>query len=120
MPFRIKEILSFANRAGEWGLDLPTHSNGSAYGDLDNDGDLDLILNNVNMPSLVYENKSKQLTPENATLSFVLHGENENSFALGSKIRLKIKGRLIYQELSPMRGFMSTVDSRIHVGLGRC
>jgi hypothetical protein len=116
--FQNKGNLSFANRAGEWGLDLPTHSNGSAYGDLDNDGDLDLILNNVNMPSLVYENKSKQLTPENATISFVLHGENENSFALGSKISLKTKGRLIYQELSPMRGFMSTVDNRIHVGLG--
>ena len=117
--FQNKGNLSFVNMASEWGLDLPTHSNGSAYGDLDNDGDQDLVLSNVNMPVMVYENQSKQLVPENATLSFVLHGENENSFALGSKITLKVKDRLIYQELSPMRGFMSTVDSRINVGLGQ-
>ena len=117
--FQNKGNLSFANKAGDWGLDLPTHSNGSAYGDLDNDGDQDLVLSNVNMPSMVYENQSKQFAPDNATLSFVLHGEGENSFALGSKITLKTKDRLIYQELSPMRGFMSTVDSRIHVGLGQ-
>lgn len=116
--FRNRDSLSFVNMAAEWGLDLPTHSNGSAYGDLDNDGDLDLVLSNVNMPSMIYENRSKQLRPQNATLSFILHGEGENSFALGSKITLKTGEDVIYQELSPMRGFMSTVDSRIHVGLG--
>lgn len=117
--FQNQGDLSFINKASEWGLGLSTHSNGSAYGDLDNDGDLDLVLNNVNVPSQVYENRSKQLAPENTTLSFVLHGEQGNSFALGTKITLKTKDRLIYQEVSPMRGFMSTVDSRIHVGLGK-
>jgi enediyne biosynthesis protein E4 len=111
--------LSFVNKSTEWGLDLPSFSNGSAYGDLDNDGDVDLVLNNVNMPSSIYENRSKELLPGNNTLSFVLHGEDRNSFALGTKITLKLGEQQIYQEASPMRGFMSTVDNRIHVGLGK-
>ena len=111
--------LSFVNTSNAWGLGEPTYSNGSAYGDLDNDGDLDLVVNNVNMPSFVYENRSKELFPENNTVSFSLHGENGNSFAIGTKITLKIGEELIYQEASPMRGFMSTVDNRIHVGLGK-
>jgi hypothetical protein len=111
--------LKFESKAKEWGLGLPTHSNGSAYGDLDNDGDLDLVLNNVNMPSFAYENLSRQLVPDNATLTLVLHGEKRNTFALGAKIHIKAGERLIYHELSPMRGFMSTVDNRIHAGLGR-
>jgi hypothetical protein len=76
--------LSFVNTSDAWGLGEPTYSNGSAYGDLDNDGDLDLVVNNVNMPSFVYENRSKELFPENNTISFSLHGENGNSFAIGT------------------------------------
>lgn len=111
--------LTFTNRSMDWGLDLPSFSNGSAYGDLDSDGDLDLVLNNVNMPSSVYENRSRKLIPENGSLSFSLHGENGNSFGVGAKITLKINGHQLYQEVSPMRGFMSTVDYNIHFGLGK-
>ena len=111
--------LTFTNKGMEWGLGFPTHSNGSAYGDLDNDGDLDLVLNNVNMPSLVFENKASQLLPENKSITlFQLHGEGGNSFALGTKITVKVKNQKIYQELSPMRGFMSSVENRITIGLG--
>jgi hypothetical protein len=73
----------------------------------------------VNMASFIYENRSKELFPENNTLSFSLHGQNGNSFAIGTKITLKLGDQLIYQEASPMRGFMSTVDNRIHAGLGK-
>jgi len=116
--FKNNGDLTFTNKAADWGLEMPTHSNGSAYGDLDNDGDLDLVLNNVNMLSSVYENRSKQINPKNNTLSVALHGEGLNSFALGAKIFLYDSGKLFYQEVSPMRGFMSTVDSRLHFGVG--
>ena len=116
--FKNNNDLTFTNKAADWGLEMPTHSNGSAYGDLDNDGDLDLVLNNVNMLSSVYENRSKQINPKNNTLSVALHGEGLNSFALGAKVFLYDSGKLFYQEVSPMRGFMSTVDSRLHFGVG--
>ena len=116
--FQNTNNLKFVNKAQSWGLDLPSYSNGSAYGDLDNDGDLDLVLNNVNMPAFVYENRSKELYPANSSLTFSLSGENGNSKAIGTKITLKVKDQKFYQELSPMRGFMSTVDYKIHFGLG--
>jgi hypothetical protein len=70
------------------------------------------------MPSFVYENLSNQLLPANKFISFILYGEKGNAFALGAKVTLHVGGKKIYHELSPMRGFMSSVDNRIHVGLG--
>jgi enediyne biosynthesis protein E4 len=110
--------LRFVNKAADWGLGTPSYSNGSAYADLDNDGDLDLILNNVNMPAFVFENRSNELKPRNSSISFLLQGEGKNIHALGAKITLKVNGETLYQELSPMRGFMSTVDYKVLFGLG--
>ena len=108
----------FTNKANDWGLDLPSHSNGSAYGDLDNDGDLDLVINNVNMPAFIYENKSTTLLKDHHFLTINLVGEGLNTFALGSKVNLYSKNKIYYQELAPMRGFMSSVDYRLNFGLG--
>lgn len=116
--FRNAGNLRFQDRSSEWGFSAPTHSNGSAYGDLDNDGDLDLVLNNVNMPAYIYENRAENLYPEHSFLSIVLHGENQNRFALGAKVSLKAGPRVFYQEHFPMRGFMSSVDYKINFGLG--
>ena len=97
------------------GLDIPSFSNGSAYGDLDNDGDLDLIVNNVNMPVFVFENKIKKT---NNYIKFELKGLYNNVNAIGAKIIVKTKNGIQTQDVQPARGFQSTVDMRPNFGLG--
>lgn len=116
--FRNEGELRFSDHSTAWGLGLLSHSNGSAYGDLDNDGDLDLVLNNVNMQATVFENRSEHFYPQHKSLVVSLKGEGTNNFALGSKVSVYLAGQELYQELAPMRGFMSSVDYRLHFGLG--
>lgn len=111
--------LSFTNKAKEWGLGEPSFSNGAAYADLDNDGDLDLVVNNVNMEAFVYRNEADKNLKDNHFLSFILRGEDKNVFALGTKITVKNQGQTFYVEQMPMRGFQSSVDYRPHLGLGK-
>ncbi|MCB0629106.1 MAG: CRTAC1 family protein [Lewinella sp.] len=110
--------LSFVNRADEFGLDQLSHSNGSAYSDLDNDGDLDLIVNNVNMPAFIYRNETNKLHPENHYLTFELTGEKDNTEAVGAVVTLKYGDQIQYLEHMPMRGFQSSVGYQMHFGLG--
>lgn len=110
--------LTFTNQTENWGLATPSHSNGSAYGDLDNDGDLDLIVNNVNMPLFIYRNNSREQNSNDNFLKVILKGEKKNVHSVGAKITLKAKGKTYYQEQYPNRGFQSSVDNRLNFGLG--
>ena len=105
--------LNFRDETKNFGLDDLTYSNGSAYSDLDNDGDLDLIVNNVNMLSNIYENKSTS-----NWVSFSFDSNSKNKYGVGNKVFIYADNKMQYQELSPMRGFQSSVDYRLYFGLG--
>jgi len=109
--------IQFKEVAQEWGLGEPNFSNGAAYGDLDNDGDLDLILNNVNSVATIYRNNSNGKKGAHY-LQFELQGENKNPFALGAKITLQHQGQQFYTEQMPVRGFQSSMDYRPLLGVG--
>ncbi len=104
--------LSFSDVSSEFGIDMPSFSNGSAYSDLDNDGDLDLVINNVNMPASIYRNNSKS-----NWVSFSFSSDGLNTYGIGNKLYVYVNGGVQYQELSPMRGFQSSVDYRLYFGL---
>jgi hypothetical protein len=116
--FKNMDSAIFRNVADEWGLGDPGFSNGAAYGDLDNDGDLDLVINNVNMPMYIYRNETNNLRPDNHYLKIILKGKSGNTSAIGAKITARNKGKLIYLEQMPMRGYLSTIDPRPNLGLG--
>jgi hypothetical protein len=109
--------LKFANEEHDAGLGQPSFSNGSSYGDLDNDGDLDLVVNNVNSPAFVYKNECREKLKNNF-VAIQLQGEKENTFAIGSKIIIYQGDQIINRELIPTRGFQSSVDYRQIIGLG--
>lgn len=111
--------LSFKNKSEEWGLDEPSFSNGSAYADLDNDGDMDLVINNVNMKAFVYRNESIQQHPENKYLKVKLIGNVKNTAAIGTRVNLYYNKTVNTLEQMPCRGFESTVDNRLNFGLGK-
>ncbi|MFA6085687.1 VCBS repeat-containing protein [Mucilaginibacter sp.] len=108
---------AFNNVSAAWGISQPANSNGAAYADLDNDGDLDLVVNNINKQALIYQNNS-QAQSKNHYLLVKLTGADKNTQGIGAKLMIYSKGKKQYLEQMPTRGYQSTVTTVLHFGLG--
>jgi hypothetical protein len=113
--FKQGTALKYNDVASQWGLDQLGFSSGAAYGDIDNDGDLDLVVSNINGPPNIYKNTSKN--KENHFISVALKNAN-GATAVGAKVTVSVQNIHYYQELFPMRGVMSAVDDRLNFGFG--
>ncbi|MCB0522312.1 MAG: VCBS repeat-containing protein [Saprospiraceae bacterium] len=108
----------FKDVSKDWGLDLPGSSNGAAYADFDNDGDLDLVVNNLNAPATIYRNNGEKLYHHNF-LKIKLAGEGGNPFGIGARVEVASGGTVQVQQLFPTRGWESSSDLVLNVGLGK-
>jgi len=125
MPSTIEENYTYRNNGDltfskvneVWGLNQKSLSNGAAYADLDNDGDMDLVVNNTDEVTFVYRNNSNTLT-DNNFIKFSFMGEGKNTFGIGTKVILKLGNTILSQEVMPTRGFQSSVDNNLVFGLG--
>src|SRR5256884_2092800 len=115
--YRNNGHLTFTNEARAWGLGEPGFSSGAAYVDLNNSGALDLVVNKLNAPAAIYRNRARELTG-NHYLQVVLRGSGANTAGIGAKVIIKHGGTEQMLEQFPTRGFQSSVDPRLHFGLG--
>lgn len=115
--FKGHEGLQFEDVSESWGLGVPLRSAGAAYADLDNDGDLDLVMNNINARATLFENHASDAPGQNH-LQLKLRGEGLNTVGIGAKVTLYAGGIMQYLEQMPTRGYLSSVGTILHFGLG--
>src|SRR5690606_4355207 len=117
--FHNKGNFQFENVSAKWGLDKPSYATGAAYADLDNDGDLDLITNNLNEPARIYENTINPSAGKGAAfLRIQFNGPSGNPHGIGSKVWVHANGQSCYGEQYIQRGYLSSVEPIMHFGLG--
>ena len=121
--FKNNGDLTFKDVTAEWGLTLPSFSNGAAFADLDNDGDLDYVINNINSEASLYENtlykgEADERASENNFIRLVLTDPSNKKSAVGAKVKLYAGGSFQFFENTIYRGFLSSVENIIHFGLG--
>ncbi|MFT5998718.1 MAG: hypothetical protein ACI81P_001172 [Neolewinella sp.] len=104
----------FVDRTEAWGLQRPSNSNGAVYADLDDDGDLDLVVNNLDQQAFVYRNNNE----DQHYLSVVLEGGKGNTAGIGARVEVTVEGVTQIREMYPNRGYLSSVDPVLHFGLG--
>ncbi|MEO6229501.1 MAG: VCBS repeat-containing protein [Ferruginibacter sp.] len=115
--FKNNGDLTFKDISRQWGINIPSNSNGAAYADLDDDGDLDIVVNNINLPAFIYRNESDNQL-QNHYLKIKLKGSHKNTDGIGAKVLIYNKGKKQYLEQMPARGYQSTVSEILHFGLG--
>jgi enediyne biosynthesis protein E4 len=116
--FKGNQNLQFDDKSMSWGFEEANIANGATYADLDNDGDLEIITNNINAEATIYNNQSIEKLG-NSFCKIKLKGESKNTFGIGAKVILKVNGIEQTQQLMPTRGFMSAVEPILTFGLGK-
>ncbi len=114
--FKNSRDLTFKKINAEWGLEFKGFSNGVAYADLDNDGDLEIILNNIDDKAVIFKNNNKE-NNNYITVKFI--GQEKNPKGIGAKCTIIIKGKKQFQELSLEHGYISSMAPMLHFGLGK-